>query len=158
MIGDVVITQYTKPVLEVQDTCSLYEASGSTFGRSDLDSKAEVVKFVVNGESASTKVSARVAKLCSRRRRRGRHARPARKMSSAGSAEIFVRPLRFMEIVVQPLRCIEMFVRPLRFMEVFARPLRFIEILLRPLRFVEIFARPLSFMEIFVRPLRFMEI
>merc|ERR1712032_1802084 len=39
VIGDITITEYSKPSISVQDTCSLYEISGATCGQSDLDCK-----------------------------------------------------------------------------------------------------------------------
>merc|ERR1712050_683987 len=39
VIGDITITEYTKPAMLVQDTCSLYAVSGDTCGQSDLDCK-----------------------------------------------------------------------------------------------------------------------
>merc|ERR1719181_962729 len=41
VIGDIVITQYTKPALQVEDTCSLYAVQGDTCGQSDIDCKYE---------------------------------------------------------------------------------------------------------------------
>merc|ERR1712176_1022684 len=39
VIGDITVTEYSKPSVMVQDTCSLYEVSVSTCGQSDLDCK-----------------------------------------------------------------------------------------------------------------------
>merc|ERR1712232_1120369 len=40
VIGDIVITKYTKPSeVTVSDTCSLYAIEGDTCGQSDLDCK-----------------------------------------------------------------------------------------------------------------------
>merc|ERR1719331_2164720 len=40
VIGQIVITKYTKPSLEaVEDTCSLYAIQGDTCGQSDIDCK-----------------------------------------------------------------------------------------------------------------------
>merc|ERR1712050_240833 len=38
-VGDITITQYTKPALEVSDTCSLYAIKGDVCGQSDIDCK-----------------------------------------------------------------------------------------------------------------------
>merc|ERR1712217_719105 len=39
VVGDITITEYSKPGVMVQDTCSLYEISGATCGESALDCK-----------------------------------------------------------------------------------------------------------------------
>merc|ERR1712137_870442 len=39
IIGDIVITKYSKAALKVQDTCSLFAVEGDTCGQSDLDCK-----------------------------------------------------------------------------------------------------------------------
>ena len=39
VIGDITITEYTKPAMLVQDTCSLYAINGDTCDQSDLDCK-----------------------------------------------------------------------------------------------------------------------
>merc|ERR1712045_552520 len=39
VIGDIIVTEYSKPSMMVQDTCSLYAISGDTCGQSDLDCK-----------------------------------------------------------------------------------------------------------------------
>jgi len=41
VIGSIVITKYTKPKLELQETCSLYQIQGATCGQSDIDCKYE---------------------------------------------------------------------------------------------------------------------
>merc|ERR1711966_405300 len=48
IIGDIVITQYTKPAVEIADTCSLYEIQGDTCGQSDLD--CQYVKYAKAAE------------------------------------------------------------------------------------------------------------
>merc|ERR1719238_2330229 len=37
VIGDITVTEYSKPSMMIQDTCSLYAISGDTCGQSDLD-------------------------------------------------------------------------------------------------------------------------
>merc|ERR1739848_961238 len=39
VIGDIIITEYTKPAMQVEDTCSLYAIKGDTCGQSDIDCK-----------------------------------------------------------------------------------------------------------------------
>merc|ERR1712050_317198 len=39
VIGDITVTEYSKPSMMVQDTCSLYAIDGDTCGQSDLDCK-----------------------------------------------------------------------------------------------------------------------
>merc|ERR1712187_671793 len=39
VIGAITITEYGKPTLMVQDTCSLYEIKDDTCGQSDIDCK-----------------------------------------------------------------------------------------------------------------------
>merc|ERR1712050_263525 len=39
VIVDIIVTDYSKPNMMVQDTCSLYAISGDTCGQSDLDCK-----------------------------------------------------------------------------------------------------------------------
>merc|ERR1712151_735092 len=54
VIGDIVITQYTKPSKELSssatDTCSLYAIDGDTCGQSDLDCK--YVKYAKAAEKS----------------------------------------------------------------------------------------------------------
>merc|ERR1712188_326093 len=58
VIGDIVITQYTKPAVKIFDTCSLYAIQGDTCGQSDLDCKyikyaKAAEKSLVDGTCAS---------------------------------------------------------------------------------------------------------
>merc|ERR1711959_498711 len=48
VIGDIVITTYTKPSLMAKDTCSLYEIADGECGQSDLD--CDYVKYAKAAE------------------------------------------------------------------------------------------------------------
>jgi hypothetical protein len=50
IIGDIVITKYSKPSLAVQDTCSLYAVDGDTCGQSDLN--CDYVKYAKAAEKS----------------------------------------------------------------------------------------------------------
>merc|ERR1712139_413263 len=50
VIGEIVITQYTKPALQLEDTCSLYAIKGDTCGQSDIDCK--YVKYAKMAEKS----------------------------------------------------------------------------------------------------------
>merc|ERR1719262_1868995 len=57
-IGDITITEYTKPAVKVFDTCSVYAIQGDTCGQSDLDCKytkyaKAAEKSLVDGTCAS---------------------------------------------------------------------------------------------------------
>ena len=69
-------------------------------------------------------------------------------------AQLFVRPVPYVQFHLRPVPYIQFFIRPVPYIQFFIRPVPYVQFFLRPVPYIQFFIRPVPYVQFFLRPVQ----